>query len=334
MNTMEQLISGFAVQMYNAHEKFKSKPLVNTPNPIQNVILAGLGGSGIGGNIAQSLLFGNIKVPFEVLKHYDLPAYVGANTLFIASSFSGNTEETLSALEKAATSGARIACVASGGKLKEIAEQRGYDLYLLDALAACPRAHLPTSVTALLHLFTHYGLVKPDLIKKLPDVWAFLTQEATRIRAEASKIASKLHEKLVFLYGSDYSAPVLVRLQQQINENAKQICHVGIVPEMNHNEFVGWVFPENVLKNSVVLQFYQDGDHPRVSSRFDICRPIIAQKAAEIIDIKARGNTYMEQIFFLILWGDWLSYELAMTNKVDPYPVAVIDTLKKSLENV
>ncbi|TAF31445.1 MAG: bifunctional phosphoglucose/phosphomannose isomerase [Cytophagales bacterium] len=334
MNTMEQLISGFAVQMRNAHQKFKDKPKAKGILPIHHVVLAGLGGSGIGGNIVQSILFGHIKVPFEVIKHYDIPAYVGPNTLFIASSFSGNTEETLEATEKAQLAGAQIVCVASGGKIQKLAEEKGYDIYLLDSLAPCPRAHLPTSVTALLHLFEHYGLITEGFTSVLLDVAAFLEAESDAIRAETKKLAPKLAQSFVFLYGSDYCAAVLVRLQQQINENAKQICHVGIVPEMNHNEFVGWVFPADVLKKSLVLQFHLAADHPRVSSRFDICKPFIAKASGQILDVKARGDHDLKQLFYFILWGDWLSFELAAQNNVDPYPVSVIDTLKKSLENV
>lgn len=143
-----------------------------------------------------------------------------------------------------------------------------------------------------------------------------------------------LKDKLPIIYASEELEAVAIRLRQQINENAKQICWHHIFPEMNHNELVGWRFPEYILKKTAVLILRSSFDHIRVQARYDICKPIFKKYTQDVYEIVAQGKSILAQVFYLIHFSDWLSYFLAKENKIDPTPVEVIDYLKSSLEKL
>lgn len=332
---MNELISSFPSQLENAYSNFQklSLPSFSDKNrTISNVVIVGLGGSGIGGNLIQTLTRSVIKVPYQVCKTYNLPSYINEHTLFIASSFSGNTEETLASLEEAQRKGAYIACLTSGGRLQEIATQKGFDLVPLKSLAACPRAHLPYSAISLLFLLNHYGLIEVNFEEEIKETIVSLKTNNDIIKKEAKELAIPLKDKFPILYADAILEPMLIRFQQQINENAKQLCHVAVFPEMNHNELVGWHLPKEILSTTHILLFHSDYDHERVSRRMEICEDIFNKHTAAITHISAKGNSFLEQVFYLIYLTDWVSYYLAEENGVDPFPVEVINYLKSSLQ--
>jgi glucose/mannose-6-phosphate isomerase len=326
---MKQLIASFPEQLSEALTNALGFVPATQTQSIHQVLILGLGGSGIGGSIVQSLAFRTAKVPFTVSKNYDIPACTDAHTLVIASSFSGNTEETLVAVEKALAAGAQIACLTSGGKLKKIAEEKHLDCVLLPVKAECPRAHLAYSLTAMLIYLSKKGIM-PDYSAEILSTSKNLTHWQEEIQAESKVIAKKLLGKLPMLYSDDSLQAVLVRFQQQINENAKQICHVNVFPEMNHNELVGWVKPENILKNAAVLLFEAAGDHQRVRLRMSVCEPLFSA-FCEVHRIRARGEDLVSQFIYLIHLTDWVSFDLALLNETDPFPVDIINHLKSEL---
>ncbi len=330
---MYELISSFPNQLEEAYLSFQKLSLSSLEDKkITNVVVVGLGGSGIGGNLAQTITRSLLSVPYQVCKTYNLPNYINENTLFIASSFSGNTEETLASLEEAQRRGAYIACLTSGGKLEKIANQKGFDLVPLASRAACPRAHLPYSVTSLLLLLHHYGLVEIGFEKEIQQTVEKLKKDEKTIKVEAQKLAKSLKGKFPILYADAILEPMLIRFQQQINENAKQLCHVAVFPEMNHNELVGWHLPKEILSKTHILLFHSDYDHERVNKRMEICEGIFNKHTHSITHIAAEGNSFLEQVFYLIYLTDWVSYYLAEENGVDPFPVEVINYLKSSLQ--
>ena len=329
---MYELINSFPKQLESAYSNFQKLSLSSFDRKINNIVVVGLGGSGIGGNLIQTITRSLLKVPYQVCKTYNLPNYINENTLFIASSFSGNTEETLASLEEAQRRGAYIACLTSGGKLKEIANQKGFDLVPLTSLAACPRAHLPYSAISLLSLFSHYGLIEIDFSKEITETVESINRDNNAIKVEAQKLAVSLKDKFPILYADAILEPMLIRFQQQINENAKQLCHVAVFPEMNHNELVGWHLPKEMLSKTHILLFHSDYDHERVSKRMEICETIFKKHTDSITHISAKGNSFLEQVFYLIYLTDWVSYYLAEQNNVDPFPVEVINYLKSSLQ--
>ncbi|WP_375560324.1 bifunctional phosphoglucose/phosphomannose isomerase [Bernardetia sp. OM2101] len=334
---MNELISSFSQQLEGAYSNFQKLSLASflgTDRKISNIVVVGLGGSGIGGNLVQTITRSLLKVPYQVCKTYNLPSYINENTLLIASSFSGNTEETLVSLEEAQRKGAYIACLTSGGKIQEIAMQKGFDLVPLKSLAACPRAHLPYSAISLLLLLNHYELIDIDFEKEIKETVASLNTNNEIIKKEAKQLAISLKNKFPILYADAILEPMLIRFQQQINENAKQLCHVAVFPEMNHNELVGWHLPKEILSKTHILLFHSDYDHERVSRRMEICEDIFNKHTNSITHISAKGNSFLEQVFYLIYLTDWVSYYLAEENSVDPFPVEVINYLKSSLQEL
>ena len=332
---MNELISSFPKQLEDAYSDFQKLSLSDfekKDREIHNIVVVGLGGSGIGGNLIQTLTRSLLKVPYQVCKTYNLPNYIGRNTLLIASSFSGNTEETLASLEEAQRKGAYIACLTSGGKVQEIVYQKGFDLVPLKSLAACPRAHLPYSAISLLLLLHHYGLIDTDFESEIKETIASLEMNNEEIKAEAKALAIPLKDKFPVLYADAILEPMLIRFQQQINENAKQLCHVAVFPEMNHNELVGWHLPKEILSKTHILLFHSSYDHERVNKRMEICEDIFNKHTDSITHISAKGNSFLEQVFYLIYLTDWVSYYLAEENGVDPFPVEVINYLKSSLQ--
>ncbi len=332
---MNELISSFPKQLedaYSAFQKLSLSSFEKSDRKISNIVVVGLGGSGIGGNLIQTITRSLLKIPYQVCKTYNLPSYINESTLFIASSFSGNTEETLASLEEAQRKGAYIACLTSGGKIEQIANEKGFDLVPLKSLAACPRAHLPYSATSLLLLLHHYRLIDIDFGTEIKDTVDSLNKKNDSIKTDAKEIAISLKGKFPILYADAILEPMLIRFQQQINENAKQLCHVAVFPEMNHNELVGWHLPKEILSKTHILLFHSDYDHERVNKRMEICETIFNKHTDSITHISAKGNSFLEQVFYLIYLTDWVSYYLAEENGVDPFPVEVINYLKSSLQ--
>ncbi|WP_026998649.1 bifunctional phosphoglucose/phosphomannose isomerase [Eisenibacter elegans] len=328
---MQSLIEGFAQQLAKGLDIGGQVADATPRQPIHQVVVAGLGGSGIGGDLLSAWVSAEAKVPVIVIKGYQVPAFVNANTLFIASSFSGNTEETLSTLSQALELGAQIACVSSGGKVLEIAQQRSLFYIQIPQEAACPRAFVGYSVVSLLYTLSAHGLISKAFETQVQAAVTLIKENVITIRQTAQQLAKACHKKLPYIYADDQFAPVILRLQQQINENAKQLCHTHVFPEMNHNELVGWEQPKVHYAPIVVLYVRSELENPRVRARMDICEPIIKEKAADFQVITPKGATLLIQSIYLIHLFDWLSFELAELNAVDPFPVKVINFLKDEL---
>ena len=328
---MRNLIEDFPAQLRRGIKVAESLRFVAPATSIRNVLVAGMGGSGIGGSLVEALVNNECPVPIAVLKSYDVPAWVGPETLFIASSFSGNTEETLAALQQAFDRSATVAAITSGGKVLQLAEERGLTLAKIPAEAPAPRAFLGYSFIQLLFVLRAYDLIGDSFGNDLEAGISYLEHNQVGIRQEAERLADLLVDKLPVVYADARLLPVILRLQQQINENAKQLCHVNVFPEMNHNELVGWVYPKPSLSQTVTLLVQSGYDHPRVRMRMEVCQPILAAASGYVETITAQGQSFLEQCLYLINLFDWTSLLLAERNGVDPFPVAVIDQLKNSL---
>jgi len=298
---------------------------------IRNVLITGMGGSGIGANLVESLTFGRIPIPITVCKGYNIPQFVSPHTLFIACSYSGNTEETLAAVQKAMLKRSHIICITSGGKLLELAKEYNFLYIQLPDGYASPRTMIGYMVVSLLSVLYHTNLIGAAFIKETENAIGYLDRGEKAIQAEAEIISKKLKGKLPFIYCDGRLLAMATRFQQQLNENAKQLAHVNTFPEMNHNEIVGWQFPENILPQIQVIYLYSDHDHDRVEKRLEICREIFEKRSNPIIDIVAQGASLLEQYYYLIHLTDWISYYLAKENGVDPDPVEAIDYLKGQL---
>lgn len=331
---MKDLILGFGPQLEEALNIAAQAKLSAPKAAVHNVVIAGMGGSGIGGNVIKALTSEEITVPIEVSKSYDIPAFVNANTLFIACSFSGNTEETLSAADKAKAKGAQIVSITSGGKMGEFVTANGYDSISIPGRSNSPRASIGYSFVQILLILKHYGLIPSnhfDEVKRSADL---LAKEQQAIQAKAKELTAHFKNKLPILYGDTKMEAILVRAQQQIAENSKQLSHVNVMPEMNHNELVGWDHAKVIFANAATLLIRTSFDHPRTIIRMDVCKGIFEKVAGTVLELKGQGQSFMEECMYINHVLDWTSFFLAEENNVDPFPVDVINFLKNELSKV
>ncbi len=327
---MKRLVSQFTNQLKEALEIGQNANLRPAKSPISNMVITGLGGSGIGGLIATQLISDQLQIPVSINNDYTLPNFVGQNTLVIVSSFSGNTEETLEALNVAQEKNAEIACITSGGKLTEIANDNGYNLITLPE-AFSPRAMLTYSVIQQLFLFHHYGLINNHFISEVKETIQLLVTEENSVKDLAHQIALMLHTRTTIAYSASCMEGVITRFRQQVNENAKCLGWQHVIPEMNHNELVGWAGGK---EEYAVVIFRSDYEHPRSAVRLNITKEIIEKKTSSVVECTAKGNSIIAQSFYHILLGDWISVYLADLNKVDSVEVKVIDYLKAELAKI
>jgi glucose/mannose-6-phosphate isomerase len=334
MSTIKKYIEGFTLQLADALKIGQSLDLVRPGSDIRNMVIAGMGGSGIVANLVESLTFGKIPIPITICKSYSIPQFVSPHTLFIACSHSGNTEETIASLNKALLKRAHVIVIASGGKLLDIA--REYNLFYIKIPnnADSPRAMLGYNLIAMLSALYHTNLIGAAFIKETENAIEYLDRGEKGIQSEAELIAKKLKGKLPVIYCDNRLHAMALRFQQQLNENSKQLAHINTFPEMNHNELTGWRFPENLLSSLQVIYLYSDHDHERVEKRMEICRGIFEKKSSTIIDIIGEGASLLEQYYYLIHLTDWISYYLAKENGVETELDGPVQFVKTELDKV
>ncbi len=325
---MDNLIANFTKQMGKALEIGKMMKLSPRHREIRNVVVAGLGGSGIGGNLVAELISKKMKLPFMVCKDYFLPHFVDEHTLLIASSYSGNTEETLHAMEEGMKRNSKIVCVSSGGSMIELAKKAGLD-YITIPAGMPPRACLAYSFIQQLFILSYYNLIDEGFVIGIEEAIAHLDAEEKRIIKQAQSIARKINKKMIVIYSAANIEAVALRWRQQLNENSKVLCWHHVIPEMNHNELVGW----RSSGKFAVLLLRNDTDYSRIQQRMNIAKNIISQYTPHIIEVYSKGESFIEKSLYLIHLGDWVSYYLADRKKVDPVEVYVIEYLKTELAN-
>lgn len=325
---MKELVESFTTQLKTA-KQIAEKAIVTQGNNISNVVITGLGGSGIGGTIITELV-DNCPVPVIINKGYFLPTFVNETTLVIVSSYSGNTEETLQAFQDALSKKTQIICVTSGGKILELAKQNHLEFIEIPG-GFPPRSCIGYSLIQLIKIFVAKGLASKNLMAEIDASIHLLDAEKNNIKSEAQQIATKLLNKIAVLYSLGSCEGVSVRFRQQINENSKALCWHHVFPEMNHNELVGWT---EVNKNLCVVTFHTSFDYDRNKKRYAVCKPVFDKYANEVIDIYAKGNSKLEQFMYLINIGDWISCYIADLKKIDPVEVNIIDHLKKELSKI
>lgn len=324
---MKDLIAAFPEQLEKALQIGQSYSFTAAPALPANVVLTGLGGSGIGGSMVQNYVFDKLKVPYLVNKDYFLPAFVNESTLVVVCSYSGNTEETIAAMEQAMTAGAKIVCITSGGKIAELAKSNQIDCILLPG-GMPPRSCVGYSLVQILFILRHFGLLTTDFEAEIKASIDLIRNESESIHELAHGIAEELSGKIPVIYSAQYFEGLAIRVRQQINENSKMLCWHGAIPEMNHNELVGW---RDLNDNLAVLLLRNEDDYQRVQTRMEINKEIISKYTPHIIELYSKGNSYWEKIFYFIHVTDWLSVYLADLHEVDATEVKVIDQLKGAL---
>lgn len=325
---MDQLIARFPEQLKEALEIGAQAEIRPHSHDINKVYVAGLGGSGIGANFVAEFVRDEAKIPYLVGKGYHIPAFIDAYTLAIVSSYSGNTEETLSSFHQIAETGAKIVVISSGGKLIELAKEMNLDYIQVPGDWPSPRACLGYSLVQQLFVLKKLGLIGESTIQQIGTSAAFLEENAEDIKAKGQRLAQQLHRKTAIIYTTDRMEAVAVRFRQQINENSKKLCWHHVIPEMNHNELVGW---RDVDDSLAVVYFRNDDDYARNQTRIEINQEIISNYTSHIIDIFSQGDSLVERAMYLVNLGDWASFYLAELRGVDSIEVNVIDHLKGEL---
>ena len=327
---MNDYINDFTNHLRDAIDIANNTELKSTTKEIKNVLICGLGGSGIGGTIVNDIVSPKAGIPIAATKDYSIPNFVNENTLVIANSYSGNTEETLYALEKCQARGSEIAVITSGGKLKAIAEENNYNKIIIPGDQP-PRAMFGYAFTELFFILNHYEIIDGSFKADFEKAITLLDAEKTDIQKQAMDLAKKMHQQTPVIYVANGFEGVAVRFRQQINENSKMLCWHHVVPEMNHNELLGWRTNVNDL---AVVYFRNKMDYDRNQIRMDINKKVISKFTENITEIWSKGGSLIENSLYHINLGDWVSWYLSEMNNVDAIEIDVINFLKGELAKV
>jgi glucose/mannose-6-phosphate isomerase len=267
------------------------------------------------------------SVPISVCKGYFIPKFVNENSLIIISSYSGNTEETLACLNQALKRKAKIVCITSGGKVAEIAKRKKLDLILVPG-GMPPRSCLGYSLTQLFFILHFHKIISGKFKTQLKNSIQLLFTEKENIISEAKSIAQKISGRTPIIYSTTLWEGIAIRFRQQLNENAKILCGHHVIPEMNHNELVGW--PSGSEKISVII-FRDNDEFEQNNRRIEINKEIISKYTPHITEIYSKGKSKIEKAIYFIHLGDWASVFLAEIKNVDAIEVNVINFLKTEL---
>jgi glucose/mannose-6-phosphate isomerase len=306
--------------------------------PYKNIVCTGLGGSAIGADLVRSYIAEDAQIPVLVNRNYTFANFVSEDTLVIVSSYSGDTEETLSAYREAVSRGSNIIVITSGGKLEKAAKKDDLPCLMIPG-GFPPRCALGYSLFPLLIVLAKIGIIKDQAgsiddaihnLIKLKD--SGIGYKVPHKNNPAKKMAAEIFGKLPVIYAShDHIDAVVTRWRGQLAENSKTLSSGNLFPEMNHNEIVGWENPRKVLKECVAIILRDAADHPRISKRMDVTRKIFKRDKVKVLEVSSSGKELLARILSLVYIGDFVSFYLAILNGIDPTPVEKITYLKKEL---
>ena len=305
------------------------EPLPRAPS---RVLVVGMGGSAITGDYLQAWLDAEGGIPLLVSRHYELPNWVDKDTLVVAFSYSGNTEETLAAFAEAKKAGAMLAAMATGNRLEELAKSYRAPFARVQP-GLQPRAALPASFGTASLLLERLGVLKDAqaqlkrAARTLREAVVDIAPDVPASKNEAKRTALALQETVAGVYAAGLLTPTARRFANQLNENSKVLAWWGVMPEMNHNELVGWAGDDDLDRFTAVFLRYHD-EHAQAKARFDFTARLIQQRGGRVVQHEARGETVPEKLLTSTLVGDAVSVYLAALRGVDPTPVKVIGELK------
>jgi len=334
---MAGLINEYPEMMKEALEISFQKGFGLDKSGVRNIIIAGMGGSAISGDIVSKLMAGTGDVPVQVIRNYDLPKYAGKDTLVFILSYSGNTEETLSALDQAVKSGAKIIAMTSGGALKEKASSAGIPVALIRP-GLPPRASTPYLLVPMLMVLEDLMIFPgardqvKECISVLADMRLHMNILNVKEKNPAKKAASALKGKVPLIFGTPDSGDVAsFRWKTQLSENSKVTSVQNVFPELDHNEIVNLGELKKGSNDFALVLLRDKRDSERMKLRADITRDLVSSGIENVFEIWAEGSGHLSRILSLCYFGDWVSLYLAVLNRTDPTPVRTIDRLKKEL---
>ncbi len=329
---MLKLLEDFPEQIEEVVEKLELNLLPFKPD---NIVVAGMGGSGIIGDLLENFLLEGVSIPIHVNKDYGLPSFVSKNTLLFVISYSGNTEETLSAAKQGLKKGAKVVAISSDGELEKMCCGKGV-VFIKAPKGYHPRAAIAFMFIPVLEFLSEILVYDPDValidtLSELRDLRDEIKVDIPESENKAKQIARRIHDKIPVIYGHSIYSAVANRWHTQFNENAEVLSWYGEVPEMNHNEIVGWVGDQHSdLFIPILLRDEQEQE--RIIQRIELTREMVFEKVCDdVLEVWAKGETILARIMYLVYLGDYVSIYLAILNGKDPSPVKIIDELKKKL---
>lgn len=327
---MKKLIAAFPTNISDALIAASSMKYKSPKHEIRNVIAIGMGGSGIGAKIVSQWVQDEIKVPILLVQDYTLPKFVDQHTLVIASSYSGNTEETLISVNQAKDQGAHIVAICSGGKLESFCKENAYD-YALVPGGNPPRSAIAFSMVHIISILTKLNLISSTKLTQIEKSVQIILDNIDTIKVVAKRLADFLQNKIGVFYSiGDYEA-LMVRARQQFNENSKYLCWHHFIPEMNHNEQVGW----GGGSDDLAVVFFDTKDYNQQNNiRFDITIERVKKMTTNVMLVESIGSNIVERTMYLIHLIDWASLYLSELNKVDIMDIQVIEFLKSELSKL
>jgi glucose/mannose-6-phosphate isomerase len=333
---MRSQLRGLPKQCLDAWHSALSLKLPSDYRTANKVVILGMGGSAIGADLLKGLAAGQSRPLIFVNRDYTLPPYVDESTLVVASSYSGNTEEVLSAFSQALKSKCKKLILTTGGELKALADKAGIPVYTINHVSS-PRAALGYSLMPLmavlrnLELFESTQVNIESLKRHLFLLLDQINDEVPSASNPAKKLALDMQGKIAVIYGAGMLSDVARRWKTQINENSKAWAFYETFPELNHNAVVGYRYPDGMADSLFVVMLRSPRLHPRVLLRYDITADLLAQHRVSHTIVDGKGIDDLSQVMTQVFYGDWVSYYLALLNDADPTPVETIDYLKKRL---
>ena len=336
-DNFKRYLVDFPHQIAESQKIFKKNP-PRLRKSLQNIIYLGMGGSAIAGDIIKEVLFDELHLPLQVVRGYELPGYCSGSSLVIASSYSGNTEETLSAAKAAAKTGAKIIAITSGGEMLKMAKKNKWKVFLV------PEGFPPRQAFGYLFFLAYQLVLKTisksvstaefnDLIHFSESIIQVSDEKNVAGKTFTKDLALRLKNKIPIIYSSaPYLATVATRWKNQFQENSKSMAFCNVLPEMNHNEIVGWEMEAFQNKNYLVLFLEYDPSHPRINKRLQFTKSIIQDTNTEVVEVYAEGHSLLAKVISLIIKGDWISYYLALFYEKNPASIVNIDYLKSELK--
>lgn len=324
---MKELISKFNEQLREAIEIALRQKFINHPRKINNIVFTGMGGSGIGSRIVAQWIEKEIKVPITFVQNYEIPSWISRDTLVIATSYSGNTEETLSSIEKCIKTGAIVVGICSGGKLRDMCIENQLDCIIIPK-GFPPRAALAYSLAQQLIVLIKFNLISWNSIYELTNCSDFIAKHEEEIKLKAQEIVKIINNTNPVIYAEFPYEGVAIRGKQQFNENGKFLCCYNVIPEMNHNELLGW---DSGNQSHSALFLYNSDMNSSNLKRFELTQKIIENQTKNVIAIHSRGKNKIEESIYFIHILDWASYYLGIERGADVMEIDKIDFLKNQL---
>jgi glucose/mannose-6-phosphate isomerase len=323
---MYELIEAFPEQINNAIKLSESFETTSVFSP-SAILITGMGGSGISGRIASQILAPTLNVPVLCVNDYALPAWCNHTTLVIVCSYSGNTEETISVMQQALLADCNVSCICTGGKVAELAHTHKLACITIPG-GQPPRSQFAMAFVQVFRILELNGLISKSYTDDFNQAAKLLIADKSAIQAATESIAEKIFNTVPLIYADSMLEGVAARWRQQFNENSKMLCIHHAIPEMNHNELVGWGGAD---ERFAAIILHTENDHPKTKKRMEISRAIMQERTPLVFNVEAKGNSIIERCMYLIHFGDWLSWHLEVKRGYDPIAIPEIDLLKSEM---